>query len=233
MTLLLTDEELDLLPPDPLEAFLEFEAIARERTLGMISDSDTYGEDIYVSNIFAMAEVFDIESIIDVRNEYGGPKSILELYGIIRNRVDTLSLTFRLEKFKQRRSGHGPVLSISADIIETLRFHLTQMRSAVDKVEGIPIRKREAIVKRLSELDYEISTSRTKWESWLDLALELADTTSEVAEKLAPTKKMLDAIFKRLAKAKRNAQSLPSPDKQKQIEHQSDDEIESEDDIPF
>lgn len=108
------------------------------------------------------------------------------------------------------------------------------MQQLIAEVE-LPPAKREAIAQKLTALALEINTDRTKWESWMSLAIEIADTAEKIEKKIDPIQKVLNAIFKRLGKAKEEAPQLPRPEKPKQIEgpKKSKGSAELDDDIPF
>jgi hypothetical protein len=73
---------------------------------------------------------------------------------------------------------------------------------------------------KLNDLAEEVDRDRTRAEAWCDLALELADTGGEVAERLAPARKIVDSVANVFARAKELGEQLGLPPRAeaKQIE---------------
>lgn len=78
---------------------------------------------------------------------------------------------------------------------------MEQIRSIVDRLE-IPIEKKEALVRRITALNDEVDRDRTKLEVYSGLAIEVANTSGQVAKRLNPIRKWVDGIARLLGQAK-------------------------------
>jgi hypothetical protein len=124
---------------------------------------------------------------------------------------------------------------------------LSQIKDAVDKLE-VPEAKREALYRRISDLENEVDRDRTRFGAYSALLLEAAATTGKAARKLKPLMKLLQpiTILLAIAKESENAQlrlppapalkrlepprlNLPSPEPEPPNQPLND----LDDDIPF
>jgi hypothetical protein len=87
-----------------------------------------------------------------------------------------------------------------------IRHHLTQIKDAVDRLE-VPDTKREALYRRISDLENEVVRDRTRYDAYSALFLEAATTTGKAARKLKPLLKLLHPITIIFANAKEDEEA--------------------------
>jgi hypothetical protein len=90
----------------------------------------------------------------------------------------------------------------------------------VDKLE-VPDKKREALYRRISDLENEVDRDRTRFDAYAALVLEASTTTEKAARQLKPLIKLLQPITTLFANAtdSENAQlQLPPAQPLKRLE---------------
>jgi hypothetical protein len=102
------------------------------------------------------------------------------------------------------------LVRISPEFRQQIHYYLMEIRNIIDQID-LPIKKREAILSKLNDLADEVDRDRTSLQVWSELALELADTGGEFAERLAPARKIMDSIANVFAKAKELGEQLGLP----------------------
>jgi len=118
-----------------------------------------------------------------------------------------------------------------------LRHHLGQMRTIVDESDESP-EKKNVLYTRIAELSEEIDKDRTRFEHLTALTIQIAQTTSVVAEKVEPLARLLQGLFGKSKAQENQRATLPAPRKRKQIEGPRKNELPSfekdlDDEIPF
>lgn len=214
---MIKDDELSGLPDDDELAFVVFEGKVRRRIYDEKGVIDWDGAQRYADALHQFVDIYKL-GIFDYwpKPPSGNEEFSDYFYDFLRS-VDKVTLSIRLRKERQTRTGKGPVLRIGENARQILHGHLNEMRAVLDETD-LPDPKREAIMNKLNALAAEIDTNRTKWESWMALAIELADTTEAVDKRLNVLRKTWDAILKRLGQSVRETTQLPSPEAHKQIE---------------
>jgi len=84
----------------------------------------------------------------------------------------------------------------------------------------VPLPKKEALSARITALSDEVDRDRTRFDAYAGLALEMAATGGEVAQRLNPVRKFLDSIAGLLGYAKQAEDarpSLPAPHERKRL----------------
>jgi len=100
-----------------------------------------------------------------------------------------------------------------------IRHYLEKIREIVDRLE-VPLPKKEALSARITALSDEVDRDRTRFDAYAGLALEMAATGGEVAQRLNPLRKFLDSIAGLLGYAKQAEDarpSLPAPHERKRL----------------
>ena len=100
-----------------------------------------------------------------------------------------------------------------------IRHYLEKIREIVDRLE-VPLPKKEALSARITALSDEVDRDRTRFDAYAGLALEMATTGGEVAQRLNPVRKFLDSIAGLLGYAKQAEDarpSLPAPHERKRL----------------
>ncbi len=100
-----------------------------------------------------------------------------------------------------------------------IRHYLEKIREIVDRLE-VPLPKKEALSARITALSDEVDRDRTRFDAYAGLALEMAATVGEVAQRLNPVRKFLDSIAGLLGYAKQAEDarpSLPAPHERKRL----------------
>ena len=82
-----------------------------------------------------------------------------------------------------------------------IRHYLEKIREIVDRLE-VPLPKKEALSARITALSDEVDRDRTRFDAYAGLALEMAATGGEVAQRLNPVRRFLDSIAGLLGYAK-------------------------------
>jgi hypothetical protein len=228
------------LPVEPELAFLMLEARYRTECETSVQNShqndnvSIYYTD-YIAQVLGAAEELGlVESAFD--------KEIPKIEDVDFHTYQNFSkrvkhYTTRLEiRHGRRIQGY----SVRFDVTTKTKLHhlLSQVREIFLKLE-IDEPKREALVSKLSNLEFEVDRTRTRFDAYAALAIEVSDVAGEVVGR-SKILEMLDAIARLFGHAKKEerARELPAPEQPKQIEHKKSDfgrsnSAETDDDIPF
>ena len=219
---MISDEELEGLPDDPEQAFVELERIASERLSALqmdrgrsYNDAETWDDELdYMNVVLASAKALGIEAF----NSWSVPApddSVYSSYHAFRLFVKNYTMQLRVAKTRRRKAS---AIAFDPKAKSKLRHLIEQMRKAVDEAELTP-RKKDAFYVRIGDLAMEVDRTWTTSESLGNLIIELAGDVGEGFEKLEPIRKWVDSIAAVFGKARRDQQdALPPPSKQKQIE---------------
>ena len=212
---MIEDGELENLPDDPELAFVQYER-RLQRRLGKHAWR-SYNFEVerdYVNKLLAFMSVHHIESgNIDTEP----PED--EVYFLRYFRKFIGEIQGMIMQIKLRSKDRSKLVYISPEYRQQIHYYLMEIRSIIDRIH-LPVKKREAIMTKLNKLADEVDRDRTRPEAWSGLALELADTGGEIAERLAPARKIIDSIANVFAKAKELGEQLglPPGSEPKQIE---------------
>jgi hypothetical protein len=117
------------------------------------------------------------------------------------------------------RRVRGYSVQLDALTKSKIRHYLEKIREIIDRLE-VPLPKKEALTARITALSDEVDRDRTRFDAYAGLALEIAATGGEVAQRLNPVRKFLDSIASLLGYAKQaeNARpALPAPHERKRL----------------
>lgn len=227
---MITDDQLDDLPEDDLEAFVVFEAILREN-LEERRNSDNWDAEIeYVSGILAFVEARNIAFDVAKRipEELGNFSSY---FADFARQVDTFKFKTRLQLSARRRAS-GTIFAVAGNFKTQIGGHITAIRKIVHEAE-LSEAKRDAIFRRVEKLQFEVDRDRTRSEAAVGLWLDISSAIGQGAKNLDPAIERLERIMKIFAQARdEDAARLPAPSERKRIPPPPN-PTEDDNDIPF
>ena len=230
---MISDDELDDLSDDNEIAFVQYETIIRSAMEKEAEGrSDWLAERKYANHVLAFIETRPIPfkySRSAPRDDAGFSNWFT---GFLES-VDYLKTSLRLQ-FAARKKRHVSVLTLSLDFKTQIGGHLTAMRKIVAEAEHLSESKRDAVIRRINNLQHEVDRDRTRTEAATALWLELTSAISKGATNLDPAIDRLERIIQVLALSKDQSETkaittAPPP---KQIAPPKTVQEDS-DDIPF
>lgn len=232
----------DDLPDDPEKAFIYLERQFRAQLDENLRDNDqgsfdTYCKRKYMSAVIAAAKSLDIPGIQD----YVIPYRTSEVWEAFDGfETDVMNLKIQIEINHARRRRKYSVAFDSATK-QKIRHYIEQIRTAVEQ-SNLSQNKREAILKKLSELTLEIDRDRTRFEVVADAIRGVARLSGDFEREGAePWWKWAKLIFGEIDEAKENEPQspLPAPEERKrldpprkQLPNESDSQ-DLDDEVPF
>jgi hypothetical protein len=218
----ISKEEVAALPEDPIEAFVELEALVRVR---LQNDLNRAPEDAagvyfhpyyhnYMSAVLPAAQYYRIAALAAwERPEKPG----YETYTRFMDDVDycITDLKFALASRLQRRS-----VALDAPTKKKLRHWLDQIRETVDLLDDPA--KKDRLYSCINALQQEIDRDRTKFEAVGDLFILACQYVAEGAKQLEPAVKLIERVGAAIGIAKQTEDTqrrLPPP--QKKITHEN------------
>jgi hypothetical protein len=237
---MISDEDIDSLSDDPEAAFVQYESILREEVRRLNSLGNSPGWDAerdYVAHIFAFVDTRELP--LDLPKD--PPKideGYYDWYKNFVNVVDYYKAVARLQ-VAARRKEHVSVLTLDLDFKTQIGGHLTAIRAIVGEAD-ISANKRDAIFKRINNLQVEVDRDRTRTEAAMALLLDITSAISNGAKNLDPALDRVERIIKVLAKAKdeNETKALTAPKDRKRIAAPTtapppDFSSSADDEIPF
>lgn len=226
------------LPADPEEAFLLLEEQYRKECEEAINDA---GRDENLSIFYTdyIAQVLGAVEELELMGAAFGTQDIPSIHEVSFASYQDFSkrvkhYTTRLAIRRARRvQGH----SVRFDATTKTKVHylLGKIRSIFEQIE-VNDGKRDALFAKLNALEAEVDRTRTRFEAYAALAIEVADVSGEVVER-SKILEVLDSVARLFGAAAKQDTSgrLPSPEKPKQIEHKknANSDESPDDDIPF
>ena len=224
------------LPDDEKLAFLELENSYRDAYNRFLNNADNNSpfeqhQREYITSVLSAVDALELDdfkfSAIFNNNE------VYEYFNEFYNYVNGYIIKIRIKQ-SRRLKKYSVLLDNTTK--ERIRFHLDQMKELADHLE-LPQSKIDNILRKIVDLELEMTRERTRLEVYADLVIYLSTVVGDVTKNLNPVHRWIEAISKTLGKAKENEQlnnSLPSPKEVKKIDppKQQNDEV-SDDDIPF
>jgi len=183
----------------------------------MIEPSGWSGERQYVTHVLAFLDTRPISG--NIPND--PPLDDAEFGNWYRNgllpAIDRFKAVVRLQRSAQQKANVS-ILMLSKDYKTQIGGHLKAIRMIVLEA-GLPENKREAIFRRINNLQEEVNRDRTRTEAVVALWLDVSSAIGKGAKNLDPVIDRLGRIMKVLANAKdeNELQSLMSPPERKQI----------------
>lgn len=230
--------DLSELPEDPEEAFLTLEARYGQECEAALNNAQEH-ENVsiyytdYIAQVLGAAEELGLVEAAFGTTEIPSIETVdFPAYQNFSKRVKHYRTRLEI-RHGRRVQGY----SVRFDTATRAKVHhlLQQIRSIFGKIE-VDETKREALLERLEALEKEVDRSRTRFDAYAALAIEVANVAGQVVDR----SKLLDVLegIARLfgiAKKEEANHRLPPPRKPKQIEHRkgSNDSSVMDDDIPF
>jgi hypothetical protein len=232
--MMITDDELDDLSDDDEIAFVQYEAIVRTSMERSRNSNNWEAERSYATHMIAFIQGRSIE--FTYARPPGGDADFGEWFAGFLQAVDSVKVTLRL-KHAARKKRHVSVLTLSLDFKTQIGGHLTAMRKIVFEADHLSESKRDALIRRINNLQHEVDRDRTRTEAAMALWLELTSAISKGATNLDPAIDRLERVVKVLSLSKDEAETktITGPPKPKQLEPPkppSDSETTEEDEIP-
>lgn len=205
---LLSDEEVEQLPSDPIAAFVALDDLLRPR----VKDSQRIRKAEFGSTLHAFIAEHTLG--ITLPNlpspETGGVFDSAFVDFCLT--VDKIKAGFRFRRQRQSNDGVNVTLALTSEEKQEVRAHLERIRNIVEK-SGLADRKRNAIFTRIAELAKEIDKSGTRVDSifafWMDAAMFSAQATEYSQPFVDEVKDLLRIVYK--AKARNEGVALPPP----------------------
>jgi hypothetical protein len=216
---MITDDELDALPDDPEAAFVQYEAILRERVREANSDRDNMTSDVerdYIAHVLAFVDTRSIPLKLPTNPPYDD-QEFYTWYKNFTRAVDYYKARTRLE-ISARKKENVSVLALSPDFKTQIGGHLTAIRKIVSEAD-VSENKRDAIFRRINNLQEEVDRDRTRTEAALALWFDVTNAISKGAKNLDPAIKRVERIMRVLAEAKdeNEQKALIAPQPKKRI----------------
>lgn len=212
---MISDEQIDSLPDDPDAAFVQYEAILREAVRGT-ERASWDAEREYVAHILAFVDTRGVPIALP-RDPPPDSDGFSDWYKDFVRTVDYHKVVARLQ-VSARKKVHVSVLTLSPDFKVQIGGHLTAIRKIVAEAD-VPENKRDAIFRRINNLQDEVDRDRTRTEAAMALWLDVTSAISKGAKNLDPAIKRLERIIKVLANAKdeNEHKALTSPRETKRL----------------
>jgi hypothetical protein len=130
---MITDDQLDSLPEDDLEAFVAFDALLREELRKNANSGDWNAERDYSIYMLAFTEARGID--LDVDDEIPEPDGELKVFfDRLMSRVNVTLAKTRFELAKRRKT-NGTTFRIGTSFKTQLGGHLTAIRTIVQAAD--------------------------------------------------------------------------------------------------
>lgn len=216
---MITDEEIDDLPDDDEAAFVQYEAILRETVRRVNSDQDYRTWDVereYVAHMLAFVDNRDLP--VDLpRNPPDDDQYFSDWYKNFVRAIDYFKASARLQ-VSARRKRNVTSIALPIDMKAQIGGHLTAIRNIVGCAD-LSANKRDAIFRRVADLQEEVDRDRTRTEAALALLLDVTSAVGKGAENLKPVLDRIESIIKVLAKARdeNEQKALTGPKERKRI----------------
>lgn len=216
---MISDEDIDDLPDDPDAAFVQYEAIVRQELRRIQRETENLGWDAereYVAHILAFVDTRRAPLDLPRNPPFGGGE-FGDFYQNFVRAVDYYKAAARLQ-VSARTKANVSVLTLTPDLKMQIGGHLTAIRKIVDEAE-LSEGKRDAIFRRINNLQEEVDRDRTRTEAAMALLLEVTGAISKGATNLDPALDQVARIVKVFAKAKEENEqkTLSAPQDRKRL----------------
>ena len=162
---MITDEQIDSLPDDNDIAFVQYEAILRESAQKVINQSNWGGEREYVTYVLAFLDTRPISGSIPNKPPLDDGQFSDWYRNHLLPAVDQFKAVVRLQR-SIRQKANVSILRLSKDYKTQIGGHLTAIRKIVVEAE-LTENKRDAIFRRINNLQEEVDRDRTRTETSL------------------------------------------------------------------
>lgn len=223
------------LPEDPEQAFLVVEDRYRQECETALNRAHEH-ENVSVYYTDYIAQVLGAVEELGLVEAAFGTTEIPSIEAVDFHAYQDFSKRVRHYRtrleIRHGRRAQGYSVQFNTATRAKLRHSLQQIRKIFEKIE-VEESKREALLARLADLEAEVDRTRTRFDAYAALAIEVADVAGEVVER-SKILDVLDAVARLfgLAKKEEAQRRLPPPSKPKQIEHRKG-RTDMDDDIPF
>lgn len=159
-----------------------------------------------------------------------GDADFAEWFGGFRQAIEAETISIRL-RHAARKKRYVSILALSLDFKTQIGGHLTAMRKIIAEADHLTESKRDALIRRINNLQHEVDRDRTHTEAAMALWIELTSAISKGATNLDPAIDRLSRIVKifSLQKDESETKAIAPPRKPKEIAPPARDDEE----IPF
>jgi hypothetical protein len=194
----------------------------------------------YINRTVAAAKTLGIEAFKEWEIPSHQRGSLWDEYQEFNTAVEHYVVQLQIMGSRRVR---GYSVQLDAATKSKIRHYLEKIREIVDRLE-VPLPKKEALTAKITALSDEVDRDRTRFDAYAGLALEVAATGGEIAQKLNPLRRFLDSIAGLLGYAKQAEDArptLPAPHERKRLTPPRKERLppsqprlpDLDDDIPF
>jgi len=230
---------------NPELAFVTFEQrlrsaleLAKQQDARTFYDNDgnyhgTYApQRYYVSSILAFLDEYDVDVNVDDITEVSH-QDFPFLFDNFFNKINYAKTRFALRSMRVESGAAGTPIEIKSDFKMEISKNLDVIRKIVNQ-QVSDVNKRDAIFKRISQLQLEIDRDRTTLDIVFGRLVDLSKTLGECAENLEPAITKLERISAALTTGTIRVKLLVSKERVKQISAPTKKASELlDDEIPF
>jgi hypothetical protein len=236
---MITQEDIENLPADPLMAFVvladRLDEILAQYEGGRNSIDQRVATQC-AEDIYALIDSHDLENQFS-RLQQRIPSQSEAFWEWWPDFIG--SVRYYRTRFLITRRSHPSLVRLSDGHKQRIHTLLNQIREIIPKL-GLSVDKQDAIFAKINSLATEVDKQRTSAEGAIGLYLQICSALGKGAEKLKPVAELIDKIVKTFGDAKADEPpSLPAPPKPKQIDPPPKQlpgrrsKAELDDDIPF
>lgn len=227
----------DDLPDDPEDAFLHLERSFLEQCeycVNRAGENDPIREYYveYISKVIAAVTELGINKEFSGREVPCISDVDYNVYIDFKREVEHYKTTLKIRRARRKK---GYSVSFDEMTKRKLNHHLLQIRETINKIQIMDDEKRDALFKRIEDLQLEIDKDRTRFEALAALSIEASGVMGEVVEK-SRVLDIMDAISKIFWKSKQSEpKALARPVELKKISppKKRSEEVDLDDEIPF
>jgi hypothetical protein len=234
---MLSDKEIDSLPDDPLEAFVEYVEKLKAPLAGVVgNDAKRGARREFVDCVRAYTDTYDVGHKFGVPPQ--GATSFDDYFSRFTSELNYIVTKIKLQTRRATLAGAYQEFTLSTDFRLQIHEHLEVVRKIVLAAE-LEERLAENILSKLNALSAEVDKGRSGLQRFTVAFVEVCAAIGEGANKLEPAVKKLERVAGLLGKSKKenDVKQLTGGEKQKLIEGpQAEEEGSSSNDdeeIPF
>jgi len=215
------NEEYTDLPEEDEQAFIKLERkfraeLHQESRLANESEQNDYSPYLsYINRTVAAAKTLHL----GILHDFEIPSHRANLWDAYQE-FNTIVEHYMVQiQIVHGRRVRGYSVQLDPSTKSKIRHYLDKIREIVDRLE-VPLPKKEALTAKITALTDEVDRDRTRLDAYAGLAVEMAATGGEVAQRLNPARKFLDSIAGLLGYAKQAEDarpSLPAPHERKRL----------------
>ncbi len=208
------------LPDDPEMAFAvlqQREYAALQRVWESIEGPNRHEEQRYIDTLIAFDEVHNLGILAD----YGSPPSkdgdFQDYFMSFHRHAEISSKKVKMEAARRLKTGAESVVVLDTTAREAIHALINAIREKLNELT-LSENKRESLFNKLNAFASEVDKNRTRTESFLSFAVDVARTVRAVKDEIEPLQQPIDRVLDLIEKAAKWHDSLPSWKDRKRIE---------------